>query len=191
MKAESPTALRTDQYQDSSRAPRGDPSKGPEKLTWPEGWAIGEPDLILTTPEFTVPAEGRVPYRYVTVPANLTEDRWVQAAQVVSTENEVVHHVLVFLKESRASRRRKDRPGGTPMAQVEFLHICDHAFTAKGDKPCIIGIFTQLHGSQFPMIVPRMAIALQVLGQRFETVPHQQLQLQITSRNTKARKFSH
>jgi peroxiredoxin len=91
-------------------AQRGDPADAPEPLTWPEGWDIGEPDLIVTTPAFEVPAEGTVPYRYVTVPVNLTEDRWVQAAQVQSTGSESVHHVLVFVKEQLASRLRQDRP---------------------------------------------------------------------------------
>lgn len=89
---------------------RGDPKKAPKAMLWPEGWEIGEPDTVLTIPEFTVAAEGRVPYRYVTVAANLEEDRWVEAAQIKSTESEVVHHVLVFLKEGRGGRNREDRP---------------------------------------------------------------------------------
>ena len=91
-------------------SPRGDPSRGPPKRVWPETWAIGEPDVVLTVPKHHVPAEGRIPYRYVDIETGFKEDRWIQAAQVRSTGNQVVHHVLIFLKEDGRSRRRKDRP---------------------------------------------------------------------------------
>ena len=102
-------------------AVRGDPQKAPEKRTWPETWAIGKPDEILTVPEITVPSEGRVDYRYANIKTDFGEDRWVTGAQVKSTGNEVVHHVLVFLKESRESARRTDRPW-TPTWSIKTLY---------------------------------------------------------------------
>ncbi|HYV02978.1 MAG TPA: cytochrome c, partial [Blastocatellia bacterium] len=43
------------------------------------GWQIGEPDMIFQMPtEFTVPAEGSVPYQHFTVPTNFKEDRYIQ-----------------------------------------------------------------------------------------------------------------
>jgi len=85
-------------------APRGDAAKAPAKIAWPTGWAIGKPEVVYKAEKYQVPAEGRVPYRYVYIRTGFEEDRWVQAAQVVSTSPEVVHHVLVLLKDPRRNR---------------------------------------------------------------------------------------
>ncbi len=44
-------------------APKGDPKDLPEPPRFVDGWMIGEPDLVLTIPEYTVPAEGFVEYQ--------------------------------------------------------------------------------------------------------------------------------
>jgi len=80
----------------------GDEADLPPAVEWPEKWQIGEPDVVLESPEeFKVPADGVVPYRYAAVPRELTdqtfpEDRWVRAAQAVPGTRSVVHHILAF-----------------------------------------------------------------------------------------------
>ncbi len=60
-----------------------------------EGWSIGEPDLVFTMLEpFRVPADGTVPYAYVTVPTNLPEDIWISAHEYRPGDRRVVHHVI-------------------------------------------------------------------------------------------------
>ena len=60
-----------------------------------EGWSIGEPDLVFTFLEpFAVPADGIVPYSYVTVPTNLKEDTWISAHEFRPDDRRVVHHVI-------------------------------------------------------------------------------------------------
>src|SRR5262245_50495077 len=50
-------------------APEGDPKDLPPQPEFATGWQIGEPDVVFYMPEeFTVPAEGAVPYMYFTVP---------------------------------------------------------------------------------------------------------------------------
>ena len=47
----------------------GDPKDLPAAPKFAKGWQIGEPDVVFQMPEeFTVPAEGAVPYMYFTVP---------------------------------------------------------------------------------------------------------------------------
>lgn len=76
----------------------------------PEGWRIGTPDAVFTLPRpIHVPAEGTIPYEYVKVPTNLTEDKWVQAMKVRPGAREVVHHILVFV-EFPDSRKREEKP---------------------------------------------------------------------------------
>jgi hypothetical protein len=45
---------------------------------------------------FEVPTEGPIPYQYIRIPTNFTEDRWVQAIEIMPGAREVVHHVLVY-----------------------------------------------------------------------------------------------
>ncbi len=81
-----------------SGAPKGNNKDAPPPIKWEDGWTIGEPDIVYTTESYKVPKEGRVPYRYVSVQTNFKEDKWVQAAQFISTAPQVVHHVLTFVK---------------------------------------------------------------------------------------------
>ncbi|HJN44070.1 MAG TPA: cytochrome c [Vicinamibacterales bacterium] len=72
----------------------------PEAPQFADGWSIGEPDLIFTFLEpFTVPADGTVPYSYVTVPTNLKEDVWISAHEFRPGDRRVVHHVIAQVME--------------------------------------------------------------------------------------------
>jgi hypothetical protein len=88
-------------------AVEGDPKKLPPLPKFPDGWAFGEPDLIVKMPEaYTVPAEGRDIYRAFAVPLNLTEDKYVRAVQYRPSNNRVVHHALLFLDITGESRKK-------------------------------------------------------------------------------------
>ena len=76
-------------------APRGNEADLPEMPEFAEGWSIGEPDLVFTMLEpFRVPADGTVPYSYVTVPTNLPEDTWISAHEFRPGDRRVIHHVI-------------------------------------------------------------------------------------------------
>lgn len=79
--------------------PEGNAKDAPAPRTFAEGWGIGAPDVVYKFPKpEKVPAEGTIPYRYVRVPTNLKEDRWVAAMEVRPSARKVVHHVLVFVQ---------------------------------------------------------------------------------------------
>jgi len=42
----------------------------------------------------TVPADGTVPYTYVTIPTNLKEDIWIRGVELKPTDRRVVHHII-------------------------------------------------------------------------------------------------
>ena len=68
-----------------SGAPRGNPGDMPKPLdfTTTNKWQIGEPDLILRSPEVIVPATGPDKWGSLgLVPTGLTEDRYVSAVEV-------------------------------------------------------------------------------------------------------------
>ena len=81
-------------------APRGNEADLPAVPEFTEGWSIGEPDLIFTMLEpFEVPADGTVPYSYVTVPTNLKQDTWISAYEFVPGDRRVLHHVIAQVME--------------------------------------------------------------------------------------------
>ncbi len=111
----------------------GDPTTALPALPPLSEWEIGTPDAIFSAPSFSVPAEGTLPYRYVRVPTDFKEDRWVEAMQVQSSAPEVVHHVLIFLENGKPPLRGVKRPwtprfdplslleGATPTEYPEWI----------------------------------------------------------------------
>ncbi len=76
-------------------APRGNDREMPKAPEFADGWTIGKPDQIFTmTEDFQIPAEGTIPYQYIRVPTNLTEDKWIQAIEIRPGNRAVVHHVI-------------------------------------------------------------------------------------------------
>jgi hypothetical protein len=110
-------------------APEGNPKDLPSMPKFTTGWQIGEPDIVFNMPqEFTVPEQGSVPYMYFTVPSNFTEDKYIAAMEARAGSLEVVHHIVIYVRDPKEKRpQRQDigtgllgalSPGMTPfMAQ--------------------------------------------------------------------------
>jgi mono/diheme cytochrome c family protein len=76
----------------------GDPADAPLAKSFPDGWSIGKPDLIVTLPKpIAIKADGQMPYSNVIIDPKVTEDHWVRATEIRPTVPGVVHHVLVFI----------------------------------------------------------------------------------------------
>jgi len=90
-------------------APKGSDEDLPAPPKFEEGWAIGKPDAIISLDqEVAVPAEGVIPYKYLTVQTNFNEDKWVQAAEIRAGNRKVVHHIIVYVQEPGV---KNDQPG--------------------------------------------------------------------------------
>jgi hypothetical protein len=75
-------------------AKEGDPKDLPKTPVFQAGWHI-QPDVVFTIPEATVAAGNQDDYEYIYVPTNFTEDKWIQAGEVVPGDRRVVHHATV------------------------------------------------------------------------------------------------
>jgi hypothetical protein len=82
-------------------AKEGDPKDMPAAPKFIDGWTIGQPDETFSIAEQSVPATGVVPYKYLTVPTNLKEDRWITDAEIRSTGRSAMHHVIVFIQDPK------------------------------------------------------------------------------------------
>ena len=87
-------------------APAGDSSVASSPPSYPEGWQLGTPDLVLEMPEaFTVPAEGRDVFRNFVIPARVPALRYVRAIEFRPGNPQVVHHAEIRIDSTRSSRR--------------------------------------------------------------------------------------
>ena len=84
--------------------PEGDPAAGPPPVHWPEGWAIGTPNVVLKMPvPFRVPAEGVIEYQHAIVDPGAITDLWVTAAEIRAGNRRVLHHCNVYLQPPDAA----------------------------------------------------------------------------------------
>ena len=81
-------------------APEGNRIELPQAPKFAESWSIGQPDHVFKMLKpFTVPADGTVPYVYITVPTNLKEDIWVRGIELKPSDRRVVHHIISDMVE--------------------------------------------------------------------------------------------
>ena len=86
--------------------PEGSPQDAPPAKKFTEGWALGEPDLILEAPEdVTVGPNGRDLFRVVVFPTNLPEDKFIAAMEVKPGNPRVVHHTLQMIDTGGTARK--------------------------------------------------------------------------------------
>jgi hypothetical protein len=99
-------------------APQGDPKDMPAPKQWPEdqGWNFAalfgqkEPDMIVTSNEFTMPALSQDAWDKRTTASGITEPRWVRAIEIrpkTLKGRRITHHAIAYLEQ--------EEPGVTPV----------------------------------------------------------------------------
>jgi len=83
-------------------APKGNPADmpAPRKFARDDSWHMGQPDLIVPLPkDQIIPATGADRWIDVLADTGLTEDRYIQAVEVITTKGyKAVHHVTTSMK---------------------------------------------------------------------------------------------
>jgi mono/diheme cytochrome c family protein len=74
----------------------GDLAQAPPPPVPEQGWRLGEPDLVLTFDEISLPAGGPDQFHDLAVDSGLEEDRWIRAIEIRPGNRKVVHHVILF-----------------------------------------------------------------------------------------------
>jgi hypothetical protein len=77
-------------------SPQGNRADMPALPKFPEGWQLGEPDLIVDLPEIEVPATGRDIFPTPVVKLDLKEDHWIRAVEIRPSNRQVAHHTVLF-----------------------------------------------------------------------------------------------
>jgi hypothetical protein len=105
-------------------SPMGDPKDMPLPIEWHDEdvWnfieQFGEPDLIIKSPPYTVPAQAQDAWYKPVMETGLTEPRWVRAIEIrPSTQagRRIVHHALARLEQKEPGdddeEKDEDDPG--------------------------------------------------------------------------------
>ena len=113
-------------------AAEGDPADLPGVPQWPDGWFLGEPDLVVTMPRpYTLAAEGPDVFRMFVIPVPLKSKRYVRALELRPGNPRVVHHAVGLVDPTSRSRHLDDedrRPGFEGMRSTQFARPPDGHF---------------------------------------------------------------
>jgi hypothetical protein len=118
-----------------SGKPKGNPAQAPPAKHWSGGWSIPQPDAIIKMPvPVNIPANGDVEYTYEIVPTGFTEDKWVQASQILPSGPQFVHHAVVYIRPPN-SKWLREAPVGIPFTagSVHDEHLSHEAHWTDSD----------------------------------------------------------
>ena len=105
-----------------SGAPQGSPADMPpaRKFADDQAWQIGKPDMIISLPkDVVVKAHGADWWPDILVDPGLSEDRYIQAIQIVPTKGyNVVHHIRTSIVEPEAGTRHSGQLDGNVQLEV-------------------------------------------------------------------------
>jgi peroxiredoxin len=95
------------------KAPEGDAADKPVSPTFPDGWTLGKPDLIIKMPEkFTIPANGADILQNFVIPIGNKEDKVVAAMEFRPGNRRVTHHALCMLDNTGKARKLDEAEPG-------------------------------------------------------------------------------
>jgi Flp pilus assembly protein TadD len=84
----------------------GDSAESPAIPKFTAGWELGEPDLVLESPTFELPAAGKDRFRNFVLNVPLKESRWIRAVELRPLNPRVTHHARLGIDASGESVRR-------------------------------------------------------------------------------------
>lgn len=84
-------------------AVEGNPSELPPMPTWPTGWRLGEPDLVVEMASYTLPAGRQDVLRKFAIPIPIASSRHVRGVEFQPGNARVVHHANIRIDPTGAS----------------------------------------------------------------------------------------
>ena len=87
----------------------GDPGPSPPALPQSGAWRLGDPDLVLTMPAYTLRATGDDMYRHFVLPIPTSVRRYVKAWELRPGNLRVVHHATMEIDATGMSRHRDEQ----------------------------------------------------------------------------------
>ena len=106
----------------------------PPVPTWPEGWTLGSPDLVLElSEEYELAADGIDVYRNFVLSVPLDKPVHVRALEFNPGNPRVVHHAFVQLDPTRKSRQLDEESPGPGFGDLTNMELPD-SVVSPGDN---------------------------------------------------------
>lgn len=87
-----------------SGAPAGNLDRAPPAPPVAGGWRLGEPDLVVRVPTYTLRAEGHEVYRNLVIDVPIESRRYVRSAELRPGDPRVIHHARMMVDTTDSSR---------------------------------------------------------------------------------------
>jgi hypothetical protein len=117
----------------------GNPADMPPTRAFPDGekWFIGQPDLIVTLPKDVI-VKAKAPDQWpdILVDPGLTEDRYLQAVQIIPSKGQqVIHHIRTSIVEPRDDTVHSGELDGNVQLEVgeQGVFLNEYAIGKQGD----------------------------------------------------------
>jgi tetratricopeptide (TPR) repeat protein len=157
-----------------SGAPEGNPADAPKAPTFPGGWQLGTPDLVLTLPEAYVLQPGSLDvFRNFVIPVPITTTRYVRAVEFRADRPQVLHHADLAIDLGRVSRaldRADPGPGFATMdgdqvynvygwspGKVPVMEPSDNAWTLNPGTDFVL-LLHMVTGAQSETVQPTIGL---------------------------------
>jgi hypothetical protein len=124
-------------------APRGELKDMPPAMEWPDetkSWHMaqkfGDPDLVVRSPEYTMPAVAQDAWFRPSTPTNLSEPRWVRAIEIRPSSvkgRKITHHALAFLRQQETEDTKAFAATNSPNVAGDGLFM-EWAVGKYGDE---------------------------------------------------------
>lgn len=120
----------------------GDHSDLPPAPKWPQGWRLGEPNLVVRFPQpYTLRSGKADVFRNFVIPVPLPSTRYVRAIEFQPGNPKILHHATIGIDRTRSSRRRdeQDREPGYEGMLSETVQSPDGHFVGwtPGKTPTV------------------------------------------------------
>jgi Flp pilus assembly protein TadD/mono/diheme cytochrome c family protein len=107
-------------------APSGDIAQAPKPPTFPDGWQLGPPDLILTAPKpWIEPPSAVDQYRNFIFRVPITTSRYIRAVEIRPGNTRSVHHANILIDRQHALRARDGVDGQPGFAGMDVTLASD------------------------------------------------------------------
>src|SRR5580765_3189329 len=122
-----PPWLPADGYGEFAGGRRLRDDQNPPLPQLPQGWQLGQPDLVVQAPRaFTIPAGGGDLFRNFAIPVPVASTRYVRAIELRVDNPRMLHHASIGVDRFRVSRKldgRDGQPGFSAMPDDQVQNV--------------------------------------------------------------------
>jgi hypothetical protein len=114
-------------------APEGNPADLPKLPSFPSGWRLGPPEVVVQpAAPYTLAADGDDVYRCFVIPTHYDQDRYLSGIDVQPGNGKVVHHIIAYLDTTGKARELEAQAHAKDPASPGYTSFGGPGFQPEG-----------------------------------------------------------